>query len=315
MTKDKKEDKGEMMVLHDPEKGGAIVPKETVRMVMGLAADLGLDMRQGHIMVLGGKPYIGKAGLQYLMQRKEGPGIKGLKHNWIVDNWEQQHFVVEAIITTDNGNEYPGEGDAVGVPIAELMRLDQEAVEKNLRGKERKSLIMEGITDYPLKNVTSFIAQKPGQARRMAMTRAFNRAAVIAVKVVLPTAEEHVLVQEYEDADYKIVEHEGPTASKEQVKKIMEFHKSKSDGVKHLFERHLEYGQPDTWPREVASDFIKAAADIKEEEKAKAKEEAEVIEGTSKEVEPEKKEKEAKKPKKEKSPMKGSMGQLGLDTK
>ncbi len=317
MNKDTKEDKGELMALHDYEKGGAIVPKETARMVMGLAADLGLDMRQGHIMVLGGKPYIGKAGLQYLMQCKNGPGIKGLKHNWIIDNWEQQHFVVEAIITTDNGNEYPGEGDAVGVPLAELMRIDQEAVEKNLRGKERKAWLIQGVKDYPLKNVTAFIAEKPGAARRMAMTRAFNRAAVIAVKIVLPTAEEHVLVQEYSEVaegDFQMVDEEGPKATKEQVKVIMEFHKSKSEGVKHLFEVNLEFGQPDTWPRKVAGDFLKSAIAIKEEEKEKAKEEADTIEGTAKEVEPEKEEK-AEKPKKEKSPVKGTMGQTGLDTK
>ena len=312
MTKDKTEDKGELMVLKDPERGGAIVAKSLQREVTKLAEDMGLDIRLGHIMILGGKPYVGKSGLQYLMQRKEGPGIKSLNHRWIVDDWKNQHFVVEAVIETDAGDVYHGEGDAVGVPVDELMRLDQEAIEKKLTSKERKQYIMQGVENYPLKNVTSFIAIKPGTARRMAMTRAFNRAASIAAKVVLPTAEEHVLVQEYDqvtDADYQMLD--GEKASKEQVKKIMEFHKSDSPGVKDLFAQHLEYGQPDTWDRDVAGDFLKRVIEIREAERAKAKEEAEVIEGTTKEVEPEK---EAKKPKDEKPPMKGK-GQTGLDTK
>ena len=311
MTKDKTEDKREMMALRDPERGGQMVPVELQRLVTKLASDMGLDLRLGHIIILGGKPYVGKAGLQYLMQRKEGPGIKNLKYHWLVDKWEDQQFIVECVIETDAGDVIPGEGDAVGVPLAELTRLHLEAVDKNITAKERKEYIMQGITDYPLKNVTSFIAENLA-TRRMAMTRAFNRAAAIAVKVVLPTAEEHVLVKEYDqvtDADYQMVDEE--KASTDQVKKIMEFHKSDSPGVKDLFAQHLEYGQPDTWDRDVAGDFLKRVIEIREAERAKAKEEAEVIEGTTKEVEPEK---EAKKPKDEKPPMKGK-GQTGLETK
>jgi len=310
--KDKTEDKGELMILKDPERGGQMVPAALQKEVMKLADDMGLDLRLGHITILGGKPYVGKAGLQYLMQRPEGPGIKSLKYNWIVDEWQAQHFVVECIIETNAGDVYPGEGDAVGVPVAEVMRLDKDAVDKKLTAKERKDYIARGIKDYPLKNVTSFIAENFA-TRRMAMTRAFNRAASIAVKVVLPTAEEHVLVAEYTDAEYTDDE---DLATKEQVKKIMEFHKSSSSGIKKLFEQHLSWGRPDTWPKQTASDFLKAVAEVKKGEMAKAKEDAEVIEGSVKELEPEKEEeKEAEKAEEKKPPIKGSRGQTGLDTK
>ena len=111
-------------------------------------------------MVLGGKPYIGKAGIQYLLQKADGPGIKDVKFNWIRREWELQEFIVECVLETNAGDVYRGEGDAMGVPLAELKRMNEEAraAAKSGDGLNRetyKARLRTAISDYPLKNVST----------------------------------------------------------------------------------------------------------------------------------------------------------------
>ena len=248
----------QLMTLKDRETQ-QMLSKELAIEFHKLAGDMGLDLRLGHLMPMGGKPYITHEGLKYLLQSEDGPGIKDCSFEWVESNWPEQFFVAKCILTTQGGSRYEGEGDAVGVPLQDLKEMWAEASKiKGLKDYEVRQRVMAAVKRYPIKNVATPIAMDLA-ARRMAMTRAFNRAARIALTLALPTVEER-LVEEPAGVEFIDSEDIVHLASPDQVDKIKEFAKSKKKGMNELVLQYSQdHGKPDGWPMEVASMFIDTA--------------------------------------------------------
>jgi len=248
----------QLMTLKDRETQ-QMLSKDLAMEFQGLAKDMGLDLRLGHMLPMGGEPYITHEGLKYLLQAENGPGIKDCSYEWVHDDWDAQYFVAKCIITTDDESRYEGEGDAIGVPVAFIMDVYNQA-DKKLSPSEIRSRIKKAVSAYPIKNVSSPLAMDLA-ARRMAQTRAFNRAARIALKLALPTVEERVL-EDSPTVHEGVVQGEGVVhlATSDQVDKIKEFAKSKKKGMSDLVLSYSEnHGKPDGWPIDVASEFIDQA--------------------------------------------------------
>lgn len=245
---------------------GQNVSAEVARAFQQIATGMGLDLRLGHLLAMGGKPYVTHEGIKSLMLKDDGPGISKLTYEWLQDDFKEQRFVCKCIITSRDGKmTVEGEGDAYGVPIEDLKALvadGREEYKKDTGPNKKKGsnfYIKNKIRDYPIKNVSSFVALDLA-SRRMAQTRAYNRAARMMLRISLPTVEEIPVEEEVIEGSVKEL------ATREQVDKIMEFHKSEKPGIKKLFEQHLEYGKPESWPRDIATEFIEQAIAVAEME-------------------------------------------------
>ena len=261
----------QLMTLKDRETQ-QMLSKELAAEFKHLADDMGLDLRLGHLLPMGGKPYITHEGLKFLLQAEHGPGIKDCSFTWVESDWAEQLFVAKCTITTDADRRYEGEGDAVGVPLADLKEMWKEAAGiKGIKEFEVRKHVMGMVKAYPLKNVATPIAMDLA-SRRMAQTRAFNRAARIALTLALPTVEERLIeapagVEFFEGDD---VVH---LATSDQVKKIKEFAKSKKEGMNELVLQYSQdHGKPEIWPIDVASAFIDTAIVLVGEAKKEKKE-------------------------------------------
>lgn len=247
-----------------------------------LAKDIGVDLRMGHMIPMGGEPYITHEGLKYLMQSKDGPGIKDCSFTWEEGtNWDKQRFFSKCIIITDSDKRYEGEGDAIGVPLDRLQEFWDAASAERPKGQkaltpyEIRTRVKASVKAYPLKNVSSHLAMDLA-VKRMAQTRAFNRAARIALTLALPTVEERYL----EEAPPTVaVEGDAVVlATDDQVAKVMEFAQSKNVGMSDLVLQYSQaHGKPETWPIDVAGDFIDKAIEVAGNDKKEVKDERSTV--------------------------------------
>ena len=229
-----------------------------------LAKDLGVDLRMGHLMAMGGKPYLTHEGVKAMMHGPNGPGIKKLSYEFRVDSWENQQFIVTCHLVTKDGQEFDGDGDAIGVPLDEMKRISDEARKTSKKAEDVRDIIKREVTAYPLKNVSSMIAMG-FSARRMAQTRAFNRAARFSLKVGFTTIEETTM----EETSYESTAVLMPTDA--QRDKIDELLKSSKAELQDVVLRYAEaHGKPNTWSEEVAGQFIEDAIKSVEEHRQKA---------------------------------------------
>jgi len=228
-----------------------------------LAKDLGVDLRMGHLMAMGGKPYLTHEGVKAMMHGPNGPGIKELKYTFVVDDWPQQQFIVTCHLVTRDGQVYEGDGDAIGIPVEEMKRISDEARKKSKDYDVIKRAIKDEVTAYPLKNVSSMIAMG-FSSRRMAQTRAFNRAARFALKTSYVTIEETSM----EESAYEGTAVVMPTD--EQKNKIREFQMSHKAELQDLTLRHCDaYGKPEEWSADAADEYIQTAIKLIEENRKK----------------------------------------------
>lgn len=254
------------IVLRDIDTGQN-VSLEVVREFSKIATGMGLDLRLGHLLPMGGKPYVTHEGIKTLMQADSGPGISKLTYEWPHDDFKEQRFVCKCIITSRDGKmTVEGEGDAYGVPVDDLKALVAAGREEAKKHSDRRvnRYIKDQVRDYTIKNVSSQVAINLA-SRRMAQTRAYNRAARMMLRISLPTVEE--MTYEDESIEGSVTE----LATADQVAKIMEFHKSAKEGIKKLFEQYLEFGKPETWERNVAAEFIERAIAVADVEVHRAK--------------------------------------------
>lgn len=283
MTEDKKKEErsGALMALKDRETQKLLTRERAIEFQV-LAVDMGLDLRLGHLIPMGGEPYITHEGLKYLMQSKDGPGIKDCSFTWEEGtSWDKQRFFSKCIIITDGDRRYEGEGDAIGVPLDKLQEFwdiasaERPKGQKALTPYEIRTRVKASVKAYPLKNVSSHLAMDQA-VKRMATTRSFNRAARIALTLALPTVEERYIEEAPGAPTTDGVAVEGDAvvlATDDQVAKIMEFAQSKKEGMPELVHQYSQnHGKPEGWPIDVASDFIDMAIEIagddKKEEKA-----------------------------------------------
>lgn len=219
-----------------------------------LAQRLHLDLRLGHIIVMGGKPYLSHEGVKAMMHDPEtGPGIKRVHYDWLVSEWDNQQFIVKCIIETKDDAVYEGEGDAIGVPPSEIKRMNDDIRKNAKKGDDIYAMLKGEVKAYPLKNVSAPLAMSFA-ARRMAMTRAFNRAARLALKTSFTTIEETILEEQSYEGTAVVM----PTDA--QRTKMEELLKSSKAELQDVVLRYLEeHGKPNTWSEDVAGQFIEDA--------------------------------------------------------
>lgn len=281
-----------MSTEQKPQQLLALKDRETQKMLsrdlamefQNLAVDMGLDLRLGHMIPMGGEPYITHEGLKYLMQSKDGPGIKDCSFTWEEGtSWDKQRFFSKCIIITDGDRRYEGEGDAIGVPLDKLQEFwdiasaERPKGQKALTPYEIRTRVKASVKAYPLKNVSSHLAMDQA-VKRMATTRSFNRAARIALTLALPTVEERYLEEAPPTEGVAIEGDAVVLATDDQVAKVMEFAKSKKEGMSDLVLQYSQaHGKPEVWPIEVADDFIDKAIEVAGDAKKEVKDERSTV--------------------------------------